>query len=172
MYTIQQTQHFEIMQSVEHMAPQYNQYKHIMAFSQYTWCPKKSYQQPAAGATVHRPNHQLALLVSGIFLVVFTKTKQDQMFPSHFYGKIWPHSTVLCLRFLFVSYFSLGHPVYGLKYDYKNVSGRFRPILLPMLLSQEELSFNALTKMFKAGGKYPLYNILNSCLDILKSRFV
>ena len=30
---------------------------------------------------------------------------------------------------MFVSYFILGHPVYGLKHDYKNVSRGFRPIL-------------------------------------------
>ena len=51
------------------------------------------------------------------------------MVPSHFNGKIWPHSTELWLGFLFVSYFILGHPVYGLKHDYKNVSRGFRPIL-------------------------------------------
>ena len=33
------------------------------------------------------------------------------------------------LIFLFVSYSILGHPVYGLKHDYKNILRRFQPIL-------------------------------------------
>ena len=47
-------------------------------------------------------------LVLGLFL---TKTKQNPFLPSNFDGKIWPHSTQLCLGFFSVSYFILGHSV-------------------------------------------------------------
>ena len=94
---------------------------------------------------------------------------------------------------MFVSYFILGHPVYGLKHDYKNVSRGFRPILRSSaahvaahvvthvayvahvaahVVAPKERSFNALKKIFKAREKDPLYNILNPCLNILKSQFV
>ena len=40
------------------------------------------------------------------------------------------------------------------------------------VVAPKERSFNALKKIFKAREKDPLYDILNSCLDILKSQFV
>ena len=61
---------------------------------------------------MQRPNHHLALLVPGMFLVLFTTTKQDQLFPSHFDGEIWPHSTQCWIGFVSVNYFLLGHPVH------------------------------------------------------------
>lgn len=69
------------------------------------------YYQNAARAMVHRPNHQwLATLGPGKCFWSFL-TKQDQVPPSHVYGKTQPHSAQFWLGFCSISTF-LGHPVF------------------------------------------------------------
>ena len=45
------------------------------------------------------------------FLLILTKTKQDQALPSNVHGRIWPHSAQFWLWFFSIGTFFWGHPV-------------------------------------------------------------